>query len=54
VLFKKNIAKTPKHSRQLIVHGHVTIGGRRILWPSYLVPSEEEDKIEVSGKEVNA
>lgn len=46
ILHKKNIA-APKHARQLIIHGHVTIGGRRMLWPGYLVTQDEEDKIEV-------
>ncbi|HDH91688.1 MAG TPA: 30S ribosomal protein S4 [Candidatus Aenigmarchaeota archaeon] len=47
VVYQKGLARTPKHARQLIVHGHVFIEGRRVTFPSYLVPKEEEDKIEV-------
>ena len=47
VVYQKGLARTPKHARQLIVHGHVFLKGRRITFPSYLVPKEEEDKIEV-------
>ncbi|MEM5834932.1 MAG: 30S ribosomal protein S4 [Candidatus Aenigmatarchaeota archaeon] len=47
IIFRKGLANSPKHARQLIVHGHVRINGRKILYPSYLVKKEEEDKIEV-------
>ncbi|OYT41525.1 MAG: 30S ribosomal protein S4 [Candidatus Aenigmarchaeota archaeon ex4484_224] len=50
IVYRKGLANTPKHARQLIVHGHVYINGRRIVWPSYLVPRDEEDKIEVRLK----
>jgi len=46
VLLKKGLANTPKHSRQMIVHGHVSIDGRKIVYPSYLVLREEEEKIQ--------
>ena len=48
VLHKKYIADV-RHSRQLIVHGHVSISGRRMLWPGYLVTAEEESTIQVSA-----
>jgi small subunit ribosomal protein S4 len=48
VLYLKGLARTPKHARQLIVHGHVLINNRRVIFPSYLVPKEEEDKISVT------
>lgn len=50
VILKKSIAESPKHSRQLIVHGHVAIDGRRMLWPGYLVTSDDEGKIEVRAE----
>lgn len=46
VLLKKGLANTSKHARQLIVHGHVLVGGRRVVYPSYLVQREEEEKIQ--------
>jgi small subunit ribosomal protein S4 len=47
IVFRKGFANTPKHARQLIVHGKVFINERKITFPSYLVPVEEEDKIKV-------
>ncbi len=47
VIFKRNIVSSAKQSRRLIVHGHVSIDGRRMLWPSYLVTTADEDKIQV-------
>lgn len=50
VVFKKGLANTSKQARQLIVHGHVSIDGKKIRWPSYLMQSNEEDKITVDLK----
>ena len=50
IVYKKGFANTPKQARQLVVHGHVYIGDRKISWPSYLVPSDEENKIKVAAK----
>lgn len=47
IVFKNGSARTQKEARQMIVHGHVKIGGRKTSYPSYLVPKIEEDKIEV-------
>jgi len=48
VVLRKGLANTPKQARQFIVHGKVTIGGRKIFYPSYLVKKEEEEKIQVA------
>jgi len=45
IVYKKGFANTIKQARQFIVHGHVRINGRRIVYPSYLVSRDEEDKI---------
>jgi len=50
IVYRKGFANTPKQARQFIVHGHVFINGRRVPFPSYLVPINEEDKIEVKIK----
>lgn len=39
------LANTPKQARQLIVHKHIQIDGKRISAPGYLVKKEEEAKI---------
>ena len=47
VLHKKGLANTPKQARQFITHGQVMIDNRRVSYPSYMVPVEEEDKLVV-------
>lgn len=46
LVFKKGLANTPKHARQLITHGHISINDRKIIYPGYMVPKELENKIE--------
>ncbi len=46
LVFRKGLAKTIYQSRQLITHGHIAIDGRKVFSPSYIVPKNEEDKIE--------
>ena len=45
LVYKKGLALSIYHARQLIVHGHIAINGRRVRSPGYLVSREEEDKI---------
>jgi small subunit ribosomal protein S4 len=45
IVFKKGMAASMKQARQLITHGHITINGRRMTFPSCLVPVEKEGKI---------
>jgi len=45
IVFRKGLARTIFQSRQLITHGHVTIGNRRVTVPSYTVSKEEEEKV---------
>ncbi|KYK31841.1 MAG: 30S ribosomal protein S4 [Theionarchaea archaeon] len=42
---RKGLARSPKHARQLVVHGHIRVGGRRVKSPSFLVPVEQEETI---------
>ena len=46
IVYKKGLATSTYHARQLIVHGHIAISGRRIRSPGHLVSREEEDKID--------
>ena len=50
IVFRKNLANTIKQARQFIVHGHIKIAGRKVTFPSYFVPADEEGKIELSPK----
>ncbi len=49
MVFKKGMALSPLHSRQLIVHGHVAIRGRVITIPGYEVGHDEESTVTVNG-----
>ncbi|HYA32475.1 MAG TPA: 30S ribosomal protein S4 [Candidatus Bathyarchaeia archaeon] len=39
---KQGLANSAKHARQLIVHGHIAVAGRRVTVPSYVVPTGEQ------------
>lgn len=45
LVVKRGLARTPRQARQLVVHGHVRVGDKKVTAPSYLVPSEEEGNI---------
>jgi small subunit ribosomal protein S4 len=45
VVFKKGLSRTVKQARQMIVHGHIVIGDKKITIPSYLTKVEEEELI---------
>ncbi|KYK31262.1 MAG: 30S ribosomal protein S4 [Theionarchaea archaeon] len=45
LVHRKGLSRSPKQARQLVVHGHIRVGGRRIKSPSYLVPVEQEETI---------
>lgn len=45
VILKLGFAATPYQSRQLIVHGHVLLNGRRVTSPGYLVNRDDEPKL---------
>jgi small subunit ribosomal protein S4 len=42
IVFKKGLARSIYEARQLIVHGHIAVGGRRIRSPGYIVSRSEE------------
>jgi small subunit ribosomal protein S4 len=45
IVFRKGLARTVSQSRQLITHGHITIDGRRVTIPGYIVLKETEAQI---------
>lgn len=49
MILRKGFANTPKHARQLITHGHILIGEKKVSYPSYIVPRIEEEKIQKVG-----
>jgi len=50
IVYKKGLARTAKHARQLIVHNHVLVNNRKIAYPSYFVTKEEENNIKLDSK----
>ncbi|MBI3623825.1 30S ribosomal protein S4 [Candidatus Pacearchaeota archaeon] len=52
IIVKKRLATTSKAARQLIVHKKVLVDGEVIDSPSYLVPTNLEDKIDVKKKTI--
>lgn len=42
IVYRKGLAKSIYEARQLIVHGHIAIGGRRVRSPGYVVSIDEE------------
>lgn len=49
IVFKKELANTPKQARQFIVHGHIAVEEKRCKYPSRLIEKEFEDKIKYYG-----
>lgn len=45
IVMKKVGTKSPHQARQVVVHGHVSIGDRIVNLPGYIVKKEEEDLI---------
>ena len=50
IVYRKGLARSPKQARQLITHGHISVGGRRVSIPGYLVNRVDEGQIAYSGK----
>lgn len=45
VVFKKGLARTVEQARQFIVHGHISLGGRRMTVPGYMLRRGEEESV---------
>jgi len=50
IVFRKGLAKTIHQCRQLITHGHVSIGNKRVRVPSYIVTKKDEPQIAYTSK----
>lgn len=50
IVFRKGLAKSIYQTRQLITHGHITVGNRKVTTPSYIVSRQEENKIAYASK----
>ncbi|MCS7121514.1 MAG: 30S ribosomal protein S4 [Archaeoglobaceae archaeon] len=45
LVHRLGLAKTIKEARQLITHGHIAVGGRKVTAPSFVVPKDLESTI---------
>ncbi|NLX48459.1 MAG: 30S ribosomal protein S4 [Methanospirillum sp.] len=49
-VYRLGLARSPKQARQMVTHGHIAIGGRRVDVPGYQVNREEEGQITYYGR----
>lgn len=54
VLVEKKFVRTPKSARQLITHKKVFVGEKNVSSPSYIVPTELENKISLKEAKVKS
>uniref|UniRef100_A0A7C3YG08 Small ribosomal subunit protein uS4 n=1 Tax=Geoglobus ahangari TaxID=113653 RepID=A0A7C3YG08_9EURY len=45
IVYRQGLARTIKQARQLIVHGHIAVDGRRVTSPSFIVERDMESKV---------
>jgi small subunit ribosomal protein S4 len=45
MVLRKGLARTTAQSRQLITHGFISIGGKKVTRPGYLVSMDEESSL---------
>jgi len=50
IVFRKGLAPTIHAARQMVVHRHITVNGRIVDIPGYLVNLDEEEKVSISPK----
>jgi small subunit ribosomal protein S4 len=50
VVYRLRFAVSRSQARQIVLHGHITVNGRRVNIPSYLVKSEDEIAISETSK----
>ncbi len=52
LIWKKGLAQTAKQARQLIVHGHISVKGRKTTIPGMVIDKSMEQKIDWYGEPV--
>ncbi len=48
-VYRRGFARSPKQARQLIVHGHIAVGDRKVTIPGYRVQRADEGTIRYYG-----
>jgi small subunit ribosomal protein S4 len=49
IVYRRGLARSPKQARQLITHGHIAIGDRRVNIPGYHVTRTDETQVAYHG-----
>jgi len=52
VVYRAGFARTRRHARQLVVHGHFLVNGRRVNVPSYRVSAHDVVDVREKSKEM--
>jgi small subunit ribosomal protein S4 len=50
LVFRRGLAKTLFQARQLVSHGHISVAGKIISVPGYMVKRDEEGKLKYSSQ----
>jgi small subunit ribosomal protein S4 len=50
IVFRKGLAASMHHARQLVAHGHIALDSARVTTPARLITAGEEDRITYSPK----
>jgi small subunit ribosomal protein S4 len=45
IVFRKGLACSMHHARQLVTHGHIALDGAKVMTPSRIIATSEEDRI---------
>lgn len=48
-VFRKGLAKSLHQARQLIIHGHIALGEKKVSSPSYVLQKEEENELDYAS-----
>lgn len=46
VVYTNGLARSTNEARQMVTHGHIVIGDKRVTEPGYLVSVEEQEKLD--------
>lgn len=50
IVFRKGLASSMHHARQLVTHGHIALDGARVDTPQRLITASEEERIQYTTK----
>jgi len=54
MVYRMHFAPSRKAARQLVLHGHLQVNGKKVAIPSYLVREGDEIEIREAGKKITA